>query len=175
MRKLSFLSVCVVACCLLCATGNAAIITLKSGERLNGFVVNELPDRLVLRINGADVDVMNDDIVAIEFGEPAKQQDLYQQALKGTSLQVSQKAPADEISVASLTGGSQDTSIRDRNDPMQKIDEQDEKRKQADYEKQIHERDQFSHDMVTFFDDLGYDTKELKTAIQKPDFWDKKR
>ena len=169
MRKLSSLCAWTLLACVLCADVQAAVITLKSGERLAGFVVDERADRLVMRINGADIDVMNEDIVSIEFGETAKQQDLYRSAIQGSAAQAAQAA-----GTIVPTSSVNDQSIRDRNDPLRKADELEEKRKQDDYERQIKDREQFGKDMVAFFDDLGYDTKDLKKAVEQPDFWDKK-
>ena len=73
MRKLSLLAA--VFFIFVSASVYAAVITLKSGEKLNGFIVDEQPDRLVVRVSGADVDVLNDDIVSVEFIDPAKRQE----------------------------------------------------------------------------------------------------
>jgi hypothetical protein len=177
MRKLSWICVFGLFLSLLCATGHAAVVTLKSGEKLNGFVVDERADRLVLRVGGSDVDVMNDDIVSIEFGEPAAQKELYAQTVQAAQAQAEKAAREIKTTASSEPRGysSPDDSIASANAPAKHFDAMEEKRKQADYEAQLKERDRFAKDMVSFFDDLGYDTKELKSAVQQKDFWDKKR
>jgi hypothetical protein len=158
----------VIACFCVCAAADAALVTLKSGERLNGFIVDERDDRLVMRINGVDVDVMNADITTVEFSDPRVQQEMLQQAVVATQANAARAAPI--VPTAAM-----EQSIRERSDPRRLMDEKMDKQTRETYEQQLKEREKFGKEMADFFDTMGYDTKELRQSLQQPDFWDKKR